>query len=45
MNVCKQNVCVSHVRISQKLKGVLCEIFNILFSSEDEDIGRFWNLH
>ena len=33
------------MRLSQKVKGVLwwCEIFNILFSYEDEDIGRFSN--
>ena len=41
-NVCKQAFHISHVRISQKLKG---EIFKILFSYEDEDIGRFSYLH
>ena len=29
----------------KKYKVFLCEIFNILFSHEDEDISWFWNLH
>ena len=33
------------MRISQKVKGVLFEIFNILFSYEDEDIDKFSKLH
>ena len=45
-NVCKQTFHISHVRISQKVKGVLMwNIFNILFSYNDEDIGRFSNQH
>ena len=47
LNVCKQTFHISHVRISQKVKGVLIwnEIFNILFSHKDEDISTFSNLH
>ena len=29
----------------EKKKVFICEIFNILVSNEDEDIGRFSNLH
>ena len=35
---------MSQVRISQKVKFP-GKIVNILFSYEDEDIGRFSNLH
>ena len=38
MFVYKQTFHISPVRISQKLKGVLREIFNLLFSYEDEDM-------
>ena len=40
LSVCKHTFHISHVRMSQKVKGV----FNILFPYEDEDIGRFSNL-
>ena len=33
------------MRISQKVKVFWCDISNILFSYENKDIGRFWNLH
>ena len=33
------------MRISQKVKGVLNEIFDILLSYKGKDIGRFSNLH
>ena len=45
MFVYKQTFHISPVRISQKLKGVLREIFNLLFSYEDEDMDWFSNLH
>ena len=45
MNICKQTFHISHVRISQKVKVFKCEILNILLLYEDQDIGRFSNLH
>ena len=46
LNIFKQTFHISHVPISQKVKGVKKgEIFNILFSYEGEDIDRFPNLH
>ena len=45
MFVYKQPFHISQVRISQNLKGVLREIFNLLFSYEDDDMDRFSNLH
>ena len=36
---------ISHVRISQKVKGALMRNFNMLVLYKDEDIGRFSNLY
>ena len=40
LNVCKQTFCISHVRISQTVKGVLSEIFGILFSCDYEIVYK-----
>ena len=40
LNVCKQTFHISHVHISQKVKGVLWNLQHI-FSYEGEDIGWF----
>ena len=47
MNVSKQTFHISHVRISQRAKGVLMQnLVNILlFPYEHEDIDRFSNLY
>ena len=46
LNVCKQTFHISHVRISQKVKGVKMRNFqNIIFIYEGEDTDRFSNLH
>ena len=45
LNVCKQIFQIPHVGISQKVKGILMGNLSILFLYEDEDIGRFSNLH
>ena len=45
MDVCKQIVHISLVCISQKIKGALIWTSQILFSYEEEDIGRFSSLH
>ena len=46
LNVCKQTFHISHVRISQKVKGVKMRNFqNIIFIYEGEDADRFSNLH
>ena len=45
LNVCKQTFHISDVRISQKVKSDFFEIFNILLSYEDGNVGRFSNLH
>ena len=45
-HVFNQTFLTKHVRKSQKVKDVsVCEIFDILFSYEDKDLGRFSNLH
>ena len=41
--VCKQTFHMTHMSISQNVKGVL--MFYILFSHEDEDNVRFPNRH
>ena len=38
LNVCKQNFHISHVRVFQRVKGVLYEILNILFPYDDFQI-------
>ena len=49
LNVCKQTLYISHVRLSQNLWDLyfwkLVETCGILFSCEDKDIVRFSNLH
>ena len=46
MNVCKQTFHMSHVRLSQKVKGVLTwNLRHIISIYEDEDIDRSSNLH
>ena len=46
LNICKQIFHISHVSISQNVKGVLMWNFRHIFSYEEEDIdiGRFLNL-
>ena len=42
LNICKQTFHISHVRISQKVKGVLIWNFqDIILIYEDENIGGF----
>ena len=45
MNVCKQTFHISHVRISQKVKGLFMWNLQHIISYEDKDIVRFSNLH
>ena len=36
---------MSHVHIYQEVEGILLRILQHIISYEDEDIGRFSNLH
>ena len=43
--VCKKTFHMSHVRISQIVKGILIRNLQDIFSYENEDIGKFSNLN
>ena len=45
LNDCKQTFYISHVRISQKVKGVLMWNLQHIISYEDKYIGWFSNPH